>query len=926
MKKKLIEVALPLEAISEASSREKAIHHGHPTGLHLWWARRPLASCRAVLFAQLVDDPSSDPGRFPTEEEQTTERHRLFRLMEELVRWENVGNERVWEAAREEIDRSVGGSPPTVVDPFCGGGSIPVEAQRLGLPVQASDLNPVAVLLTKALVEIPPRFAGRAPVAPIGDRLALWSGAEGLAADVDYYGRDLERRLRAELGGLYPPVSGDTKDGPVSDLIPIAWIWARSIVCPNPACGAEMPLVNSWMLSNRPGRRTWAEPAFGPDEVVRFRLRGGDGEPREGTVNRRGAECIVCGHRVPLAEVRERARLHGLGRHLIAVVAEGESGRAYLAPSHIPDESVTDLPEDLLDTSLPAAALGFRVQAYGLEHHRDLFTPRQLRTLKRMAELVADVRSQAIQDALSGGMAPDGIALESGGSGSTAYGDAIAVYLGLFLGRVANRSSNQCFWDAGGQKVQQVFARNALPMIWVSAEANPFSDSSGNILGQLRYLVEALRTAPARPPGLIEQRDARAAAFPSPSCFSTDPPYYDNVPYADLSDFFYVWLRRALGKVLPDLFSTVLVPKSAELIAEPARHSGRADANAFFEKGLRKAFTAMSSAQDSRFPSTIFYAFKQSEAVTVPSGNGGAALTGYTSTGWETMLQGLVDAGMAITGTWPVRTEQAGGLRQLGRNALASSIVLATRPRPVNADMATRRQFVSRLRDELPVALRRLQDGNIAPVDLAQAAIGPGMAIFSEYGRVVEADGSSMRVRTALALINQALSEVLQEQEGDFDPETRWAVAWYEQFGREEGPYGDAELLSKAKNTAVAGLVEAGILTSKGGKVRLLPREEMPSDWSPATDSRMVVWEILQHLVRRLDQEGETRAADLIADVGALADPARELAYRLYGICERKGWSEEGIAYNALVVAWPELARLASAPDSPGGQTTLGLG
>ena len=770
-----------------------------------------------------------------------------------------------------------------------------LEAQRLGLPVDASDLNPVAVLITKALVEIPPKFAGRKPIHPDlqgNVHINTWYGAQGLAADVRAYAAWMNEEAKDRIGKLYPDVTVPGGRGTQRATV-IAWLWARTITCPNPACRSTMPLLNSFALSKRRGREFWlkAQPDLASRSVA-FGIEEGPGCPSEGTVSRRGATCLVCHSAVPLAEVRKAAQSGDLGSQLLCTVAEGQRNRLYLAADETQRQAAIIAPPlDVPETSLPEAALGFRVQGYGITRHSQLFTNRQLHTMTTFADLVGEARERVLSD-----------------GGDADYADAIATYLTLGIGRLANRCSSQSFWNANGEKVEQVFARNALPMIWIYAEANPFSTSSGNFLGQIDYLVEALERLPARGQARVRQLDAAGESQLGSGLVCTDPPYYDNVPYADLSDFFYIWHRRCLDKIYPDLYRTLLVPKAQELIAEPARQGSWEAAAGFFEAGLREAFRKMLAVQDERFPMTVFYAFKQEEVTDDGSG--------HVSTGWETMLQGLLDSGAMITGTWPVRTEQPGGLREVGRAALASSIVLVCRRRPPDAPLATRREFIAALKAELPDALLRLQHGNIAPVDLAQASIGPGMAIFSRYGKVVEADGQAMRVRSALALINQVLDEILTAQEGDFDTETRWALAWFEEHGLEAGPFGKAETLSKAKNTAVNALVHAGILEASGNKVRLLAREELSAGWDPATDQRLTVWEVTQHLIRTLLTQGEAAVAELLRRVGGLGDTARELAYRLYVLCDRKKWASEALAYNALVVAWPEISRLAGATPS----------
>lgn len=903
-RKKLIEVALPLEAINRESAREKSIRHGHPSTLHLWWARRPLAACRAVLFASIVDDPSSRPDEFPTDEAQEAERQRLFRIIEELVKWENTTNETVLEAARAEIMKSTDGNPPSVLDPFCGGGSIPLEAQRLGLEAHASDLNPVAVLITKALIEIPPKFAGKPPVNPesrakLGHG-ATWTGAQGLAEDIRYYGTWMRDEALKRVGHLYPKAK--LPDGGEATII--AWLWARTVTCPNPACGARMPLVRSFALSTKKGKEWHVEAIVDRDAPsVRFDVRRGKDAP-EGTVGRRGARCLICETVVPFEHIRTEGRAGRMSAQLMAAVAEGYRERLYLSPNaeHERVAASAERPYDVPDTDLPTQALGFRVQAYGMTKHCDLFTQRQLVALGTLSDLVGEAQAKIVAD-----------------QGDEEYAGAVATYLAFGVDKNALTNCTQATWQTNPARLTQAFSRQAIAMTWDYAEANPLSEAGGGYVLTLQSLGEVLAKLPrVDAVAHVAQLDAVQSlpALRAPLICS-DPPYYDNIGYADLSDFFYVWLRRSLRNIHPDLFSTLLTPKEQELVATPFRFNGdRAAADRFFEEGLRRAFARAREVQHRDFPLTLFYAFKQAE-----SGDGFAALV---STGWETMLSGLLDTGFSVTGTWPVRTELVTSLKS-DVSALASSIVLVCRPRSADAGLATRREFVAALRAELPNALRELQHGNIAPVDLAQAAIGPGMAIFSRYARVLEADGSPMTVRAALGLINQALDEILAEQEGDFDADTRFAVTWFEQRGFEEGPYGEADVLARAKNTSARGLEAAGVLFSHGGKVRLLRRAELGNDWNPVTDRRPTVWEAAQHLAGRLEAGGEEVAADLLRQLGGLGETARELAYRLYTICERKGSAQEALGYNSLVVSWPEISRLASEQQSGQTQQTLGV-
>lgn len=911
MPKKLIEVALPLEAINKESAREKSIRHGHPSTLHLWWARRPLAACRAVLFASLVDDPSSHPEQFPTEEKQNEERQRLFRIIEDLVKWENSTNEKVLNQARAEIMRSCNGNPPPVLDPFCGGGSIPLEAQRLGLEAHGSDLNPVAVLITKALIEIPPKFANMPPVNPEAREKYLaskiWQGAQGLAEDVRYYGKWMRDEAENRIGHLYPKVQLPAEYGGGEATV-IAWLWARTVKCPNPACGAMMPLVKSFALSTKKGKEAWIEPVIDKQaRTINFRVKMGEGDILEGTISRRGAKCIVCNTPVPLEHIRLEGKARRMGMSLMAVVAERNRNRVYLTPT---EDSVVLANQAKSDwqpsVDLPYNPRDFKTPNYGMRTFADLFTLRQLKALTTFSELIGVVREQVSYDvkATSTFRNTDSCANDND---LEFYADAIATYLGLGVSKLTAFHCTLAIWRANDNKTGRAFGRQAIPMVWDFPEVNPFADAGGELFGTFYSIYDLLKRLPASPSASVLQQDAATPHQIPNVCVSTDPPYYDNVGYADLSDFFYVWLRHSLSNIYPHLFSTLLVPKTQELVATPYRFDGNKEkAKQFFEKGLSNAFNHMRTIQHSNYPLTVYYAFKQTELDEDEDEDSSIA-----STGWETMLEALLQAGFITTGTWPMRTEQAKALKN-SVNALASSIVLVCRPRPTNAQTATRREFLNALKKELPDALKKLQQGNIAPVDLAQASIGPGMAIYSRYSQVLESDGTPMPVRTALALINQALDEYLSEQEGEFDADTRWALAWFETVGMEEGAFGVAETLSKAKNTGIDGLTKAGILQAKSGKVRLLRREELLKDWDPTTDKRITAWEATQYLIRAIDEKGETGAAQLLNKLGSLGDVARDLAYRLYSICERKKWAYEAMAYNGLVIAWPEIVKLAS--------------
>ena len=905
-KKKLIEVALPLDAINVESAREKSIRHGHPSTLHLWWARRPLAACRAVLFAQLVDDPSAHPEDFPTEEDQDRERKRLFGIIEELVKWENSTNERVLDAARAEIQRSCGGNPPPILDPFAGGGSIPLEAQRLGLEAHASDLNPVAVLINKALIEIPPRWADHSPVHPEAENRTRWKGAEGLAEDVRRYGKWMRDEAEKRIGHLYPKAT--LPDGSKASVI--AWIWARTVTCPNPACGATMPLVRSFWLGKKKGKEAWVRPVA-EAKGVRFEIgHGARGLDVDGTVTRMGSVCLCCTTAVPFDYVRAEGRAGRMGAQLMAIAAEGDRSRIYLAPTdeHVAAATVPK-PRTAPVSDLPTQALGFRVQAYGMTHHADLFTNRQLTALTTLSDLVGQARIRVAHDAIIAGLSREP---------ASAYANDIAVYLGFALSKLSDRHSTLTNWYFSRESTSSTFQRQALSMLWDFAETQPISDGTGTYLNAVEWLAQVVEVLPAvGPKPHVHLGDATSDATLVGAVIATDPPYYDNIGYADLSDYFYVWLRQSLKVSEPDLFATMVTPKAAELIASPYRHDGsKRAAETFFQNGFVRTFQLARKGHNPNIPLTTFYAFKQSEDDS----------DGVASTGWATMLEGMLSAGWAVTATWPMRTEAGNRMIASGTNALASSVVLACRPRSETAGVTDRQGLIRTLQDELPGPLWELQKAHIAPVDLRQAAIGPGMAVFSRFARVIEPDGSTMRVRTALGLINQVLGKVLDEQEEEFDSETRWAIQWFSQFYADEGPYGVAEQLAVSMNVAVRNMVDSGILASGGGKARLRGRDELPDDWDPTKDLRTPVWEATQHLVKRLETDGEASAGRLLRQLGGLGESAQLLAYRLYTVCEKARPALAG-PYNALVASWPEIqrhAREASQPATTIEQQTFG--
>ena len=899
---KLIEVALPLAAINKAASREKlGMKHGRPSTLHLWWARRPLAATRAVIWASLVDDPSGDESLTP--EEQETERQRLFKILERLVVWENSNNPDVLAEAKAEIDRCFPDGPPPILDPFAGGGAIPLEAQRLGLKALAGDLNPVAVLINKAMIEIPPRFAGMAPVHPsIEKTLTTWERAQGLAADVKAYGQWMRDEAKRRIGHLYPDATGPNGE----KLTPIAWIWSRTVTSPDPSWSGHVPLVASWTLANKPGKpKVWVEPIIDREtQTISYEIREGGEPTHERTVNRGNGTCLATGSAIPGDYIKSESRAERMGEQLIAVVAEGERGRQYCSVDSVDaDAAICGEPTWKPQGRNPKKLTGGTVYVYGLDEWWKLFAPRQLVALTTFSDLLVEVKELILADAAAAGLADDGMRLREGGRGSVAYADAIVTYLAFAVDKLADTASTICTWDRSLCKIRTTFARQAIPMTWDYAEGNPLGTRTGSFRGILDWMTRSIEHFPASIQGEVHQRDAKARVQEcSGAALSTDPPYYDNISYADLSDFFYVWLRRNLGDVWPVECSTLSTPKAEELIANSYRAGSKEQAEEHFESGMAEFMAQVAQSQPADVPAAIYYAYKATET------KDGEIRT----TGWDTFLHAVLEAGLQVNATWPMRTELGNRLLASKSNALASSIVLACRPRAVSASLATRGEFIAALRKELPEAVRLLKSGNIAPVDMAQSTIGPGIKVFSRYARVVEADGSSMSVSVALRIINDVLGEILDGEEAELDTDTRFALSWFAQHGYDPGLSGDADSVARAKNTSLEGIEESGIGEARQGKFRLFERSELNQEWSPIDDPRLTVWEVLQYLVAALE-ESESEAAELLHTLGGNGDRARQLAYVLYQKANDKGWATEAGAYNALITAWPNLNTAATA-------------
>ncbi len=894
--KKLIETALPLDVINKASAKEKSIRHGHPSTLHLWWARRPLATARAVIFASLVDDPAEHPEKFPTPESQKAERKRLFGIIEKLVQWENSSNEKIFSEALAEIKKSVGEDLPAIFDPFAGGGTIPLEAQRLGLKSFAADLNPVAVMINKAMIEIPAQFKDKPPINPpakktIGSE-SDWHGANGLANDILYYGKILKEKAFDELKNLYPEIEGKKV---------IAWLWTRTVKCSNPACSCRMPLVHSFKLSTK--QKVFARPIVEGNKI-RFEISRYENEKNipEGTVNRNGAKCLFCGANVPLAHVRAEAKAGRMSAQLMAIVAEGQHGRIYLPPNE-EHEKIADIekPDDYPSGELPEKALGFRVQEYGITEWHQLFTNRQLKALMTFSDLIPEIQSQVLKDGKDKN-----------------YSNALAVYLTFLVDRLANKYSSFCVWNVPGEKIEQTFGRQAIPMVWFFAEANPFSNSSGCFDNMLGWIYENLKEIPAQIQGEVFNHSA-LKNFPIKNVMvSTDPPYYDNIGYADLSEFFYVWMRRPLKNIYPRLFGRISFSKNEELIASPYRHEGnKSAAKNFFEDGMFQALKNIYEVTREDFPTTIYYAFKQQDKES----------DGATSTGWETMLTSLIKSGFQITATLPMRTERPTGLK-VSVNALASSIVLVCRKRPLENDLCLKNEFLRDLKSELKETLSIMQQANIAPVDMAQAAIGPGISVYSRFEKIIDRNDNELSVREALKIINTELAEFFGTQTGRLDAASQFCVDLFTQRAFNEITFGEADVLARAKNISVGSLENMGAVISSRGQVRLRDRDEMPilienhqlnKEWIKKLADANCAWLWVQSLVEAFRNGGVSKAedmnkenyrsgaAELLSKFDGDTDLLRNLAYRLYDICEKRNWAREGTVYNEPVAEWQEI-------------------
>ena len=920
-RKKLIEVNIPLEAINVESAKDASLTHGHPSTLHRYWARRPLAACRAVIFASMVDDPSGCKDEFPTEPKQNTERNRLHNIIKRLVIWKNSNDENLLAEARYEIAFSVARNNgenltvfrkkfkndpdavlrylrdhcPAVYDPFCGGGSIPLEAQRLGLGARGSDLNPLPVLLNKAMVELPPKFHNQKPVNPDADPLGMftgtgrrqtrlpWKGTAGLAADIRYYGAWMREEAHKRIGHLYPNVQ--LPDGTSATVV--AWLWARTISCINPACGLHMPLMKTFQLSKKKGNEHWVKPVVDRESntISWIVQTHNDGVPKS-TINRTGAYCFACGTAVTLPYVREQGKARKIREVMTAIVAKGDRRKLFLSPTEAHSQAALSA-ESLSRPRgrLPERALGFAVQNYGFTEWYQLFTERQLIALGTFSNLLSQVRTYLVED-----------------GAENEYADAVCTYLALAIGRTAESGCSFAWWENSATFVAPTFTRQALQMSWGFAEANPFSTSTQNWIAQVEWIAKVIENLPiSANSGEVYQADATTTIHATDRpVIVTDPPYYDNIGYADLSDFFYTWLRPLLRDIYPELFASMMTPRTEEITASPRFE----DPRQHFEDLLGKSLMQIRRHCSIKIPTSIFYAYRQQEE----------ERDGRISTGWETMLTAIVNAGFQVVATWPMRTERTTGIHTQ-KNALASSIVLVCRPRPGDAPFIVRSDFLQELKKEMPLALDRLtRIVNIRPVDLAQAAIGPGMEIYSRYSKVTRISGEIVPIREVLKEINKEITAYHEKETGELDPESQFCLTWLQQHGYMEGNFGDALVLATAKDVDITTMHDKVLLSARG-KVRLLKAEEYADR---ENSEEMTAWEGCLRMVWHLsgvEKSGGILGCTVVARAMRDYESAKRLASILYAYYEARGDAESASAYNNLVTEWQYISESIGAPE-----------
>lgn len=889
--RKLIEVALPLDDINKEAAREKSLRHGHPSTLHLWWARRPLAAARTVLFAQLVNAPETE-----------AEREELFDIIKELAKWENIDNQELLARAKKAIMTSWQQTCednkdhpeakklfnpkqlPALHDPFAGGGAIPLEAKRLGMTSYASDLNPIAVLINKAMLELPSKFT-----------------PEQLAQDIKKYSELLRQQAHKKIGKLYSPVEitaamcrkrPELKKYRDQKLTVIAYLWARTVKSPDPAISnVDVPLMSTYILSAKKGKEVYLEPIIKGTHYQFVAHKGlPPPEAKAGTkVGRGNFTCLISDTPINVKYIREQGKAGKMNAVLTAIVCEGEREKIYLGSAELQEQAAWQATEaclqkklcknygKLIDKWKPQQLIvgksAMNVSLYGFDRYGDLFTTRQLVALSTFCEVLTSLQAKLNK--------------EKGKD----YADAITTYLAFVVDKCADYWSSICIWHSSGQKMSHTFGRQAIPMSWDFAETCPFSNSTGNWTAMLNWLYKAVNNLPSGGKAVAKQADAVQQSISKNKIISTDPPYYDNIGYADLSDFFYVWLRPLLKNTYPELFRTLSAPKDDELISAPHRHDNdKQEAKKFFKDGIKEAVENMRVHAHPAFPVVIYYAFKQAE-----------------SNGWETFLEAIINAGFSVSGTWPMRTEQTVRLMNINSNALASSIILVCKQRTARVTVS-KREWQRELCKNLPIAVKKMTSGNnpIAAVDFAQAALGPGMQIFSKYEAVLAQNGDKMSVMEALKMINDQLAD-----SDIFDKDTSFCIDWFNEYGWQEGAYGVAETLAKAKGVAVEGVCKAGVLHSKGGKVRLLKYSEYPDNWNPDDDSRLPAWEACHHLIKTIHTQGESSASRLLQKLQHKDNDIKQLSYHLYRVCEQKNRAEDAEKYDTLIQSWPELKKAA---------------
>ena len=819
MTKRLIEVSLPLAKISQQSAREKSIRHGHISTLHIWWARRPLAAMRAAIFAALIPAPDDD-----------AERERLERLIAAIVDWDQVkaGNSQAIEEARARIRRAFPDRPPRLLDPFMGGGATGLEALRLGCETHALELNPVAHLIELCTLVYPQRYGSGETEeqrrtgdrrSPTADRRQLTlpgsaptgGGGRTLADDVRHWGRWVLERAREEIGHLYA--------NPTGDETIVGYLWARTVRCPNPACGAEMPLVRQWWLAKTKRRKIALRPRVNREarritfEVIDVGAQHAapDFDPGRGTSSRGHATCLACGQVADVTYIRAEGKAGRMGEMPLAVIYEQEkTGKGY-RPFTEQDEELFqkaltllgELDENAPDEPLPpVGTLGFRVQRYGLTRWGDLFNARQTLALLTFSRQVR----AAHEAMLAEGMDPE-------------RAKAVTTYLSVIVDRLADYNTTLCTWHNTGEKINHTFGRQALPMIWDYTELNPFSGATGDWSGAMAWITRVIEHAARTSGRPAIARQGTATRLPWPDghfdALITDPPYYDAVPYADLSDFFYVWLKRSIGFLHPKVFRTPLTPKSAEIIQEPARHDDDATAKAFYEREMTRAFA-------------------EARRVLRPDGVFVVVFAHKSTAAWETLLNSLLEAGLVVTASWPLHTERPGRLRAHESAALASSIFIVCRARVAGGE-----GYFDDVREELAATIRERLDffwrQDIRGADFFISAIGPAVSVFGRYRRVYRLDGSEVGVGELLNLVQAMVSEYALDrilngggtQVGGVDAPTRYYILHRWAYGRGKIPFDDAMRLAMALGADVSALMgRRGLLKQSGETVRLLGPKE----------------------------------------------------------------------------------------------------